>query len=164
MRIRMLSPLFLLIGSACMSPDSAAVEQNKALVRQMIEAVNARDLDGLDALVAANVVRHSNATPGVQIHSLTDFKAFLEQDLASFPDSRQEILSIIGEGDYVAVRVSYSGTQQGPFGVFPATGRRVDIEFIGMVRIEEGKIAELWAEWDNLNMLNQLGLFPPPNP
>ncbi|NIT61864.1 MAG: ester cyclase, partial [Aliifodinibius sp.] len=27
---------------------------------------------------------------------------------------------------------------------------------------EEGKIAELWVEWDNLAMLQQLGHYPPP--
>ncbi len=66
------------------------------------------------------------------------------------------------QGKYVAVRASYGGTQRGPFGPFPATGRRVDIEFLGMLRIEDGRIAEMWVEWDNLNILTQLGLFPPP--
>ena len=29
-------------------------------------------------------------------------------------------------------------------------------------RRSEGKIAELWVEWDNLAFLKQLGHFPPP--
>lgn len=32
---------------------------------------------------------------------------------------------------------------------------------MGILRIEEGKIAEIWVEWDNLNALTQLGHFPP---
>jgi predicted ester cyclase len=45
-------------------------------------------------------------------------------------------------------------------GDFPATGNRVESKFLAIFRIEEGKIAELWVEWDNVAMLTQLGLFP----
>ncbi|MCH8960675.1 MAG: hypothetical protein IH820_04960 [Bacteroidetes bacterium] len=36
------------------------------------------------------------------------------------------------------------------------------MRFLGILRIEEGKIAEMWVEWDNLNILTQLGHFPLP--
>ena len=47
-------------------------------------------------------------------------------------------------------------------GDFPATGNAVQAPFLAMFRIESGRIAELWVEWDNVAMLSQLGLFPPP--
>jgi predicted ester cyclase len=47
-------------------------------------------------------------------------------------------------------------------GPFPPSGRDLEIPFIGLLRIEDGKIAEIWVEWDNLNALAQLGHFPPP--
>ena len=34
--------------------------------------------------------------------------------------------------------------------------------FLGILRFEERKIAEMWVEWDNLNILTQLGHFPLP--
>ncbi len=71
---------------------------------------------------------------------------------------------LVAEGDLVAVRATYSGTQEGPLGELPATGRTVRAPFLGLFRIESGRIAELWVEWDNLAMLTQLGLFPPPPP
>lgn len=46
-------------------------------------------------------------------------------------------------------------------GPFPASDRRLDLPFIGMLRVEDGKIAEIWVERDNLNALSQLGHFPP---
>jgi predicted ester cyclase len=49
----------------------------------------------------------------------------------------------------------------GPMGEFPPTGKSVESKFISIFRIEEGRIAELWVEWDNLAMFTQLGLFPP---
>jgi predicted ester cyclase len=59
------------------------------------------------------------------------------------------------------VYVTYSGTQRGQFGPYPPSNRHFAIPFIGILRLERGKIAEMWVEWDNLNILSQLGLFPP---
>jgi predicted ester cyclase len=49
-------------------------------------------------------------------------------------------------------------------GEIPATGRSVASTFLSFFRIESGRIAELWVEWDNVVMLAQLGLYPPPPP
>ncbi len=133
---------------------------NAALVRQMIDALNHRDLDALDALIAPDIVRHCAATAGVTVHSLDDFKAFLRSDFATVPDSVITIEHLIAQDDLVAVHAIYAGTQKGPMGPFPATGKRVEGPFLSFIRIEDGKIDEMWVEWDNLAMLTQLGLLP----
>ena len=56
----------------------------------------------------------------------------------------------------------YNATNTGPLGDIPATGKAVQVPFLAIFRIESGKIAELWAEWDNAAMLSQMDLFPPP--
>jgi predicted ester cyclase len=134
----------------------------KDIVLAMIDAVNERDFDALDLYVAADVRRHSAATPGVTVESLADFKAFLHQDLAAVPDATQRINMIFESGDMVAVHATYSGTQSGQMGPFPPSNKPLEIPFIGILRVQDGKIAELWVEWDNLNGLMQLGHFPPP--
>lgn len=115
----------------------------------------------LGDFVAADVVRHSGATPGVVVTNISEFKAFLENDFAAVPDSIQEIDIIFGGGDFVAMRARYIGTQTGPMGKFPASNNRLELPFIGILRLEKGRVAEIWVEWDNLNALNQLGHFPP---
>lgn len=149
-----------LVAAACATEDAS--DRNERIVLAMIEAVNERDFDALDTLIAVDVRRHSAATPGVTVESLEDFKAFLHQDLASVPDALQTVNLIFADDDMVAVHVTYAGTQDGPMGPFPASGKHVELPFMGMLRIEEGKIAEMWVEWDNLNALAQLGHFPPP--
>ena len=144
-----------------LSPRETA---NAALVRQMIDAINQRDLDALDSLIAPDVVRHSTATAGVTVRSLDDFKAFLRGDFATVPDSVITIEHLIAQDDLVAVHAIYAGTQEGPMGPFPATGKRVEGPFLSFLRIEDGRIAEMWVEWDNLSMLTQLGHLPPPPP
>ena len=136
--------------------------ENVRVVRAMTEAINNRKLDALDDLVASNVLRHSAATPGVVVTNLEEFRTFLMADFAAVPDSIMEIEIIFGSGDYVAVRAKYRGTQTGPMGPFPASGKQVDLPYMGILRLEEGKIAEIWVEWDNLHILKQLGHFPEP--
>lgn len=147
------------LALACAAADST--EANKQLVRGMAEAINARDFDALDDLVAADVRRHSAATPDVTVENLDQFKEFLHQDLAAFPDAVQEVDFMLAEGDLVAGRFFYRGTQTGQMGPFPPSSMALDLPFIGILRIEDGKIAEIWVEWDNLNALTQLGHFPP---
>lgn len=43
----------------------------------------------------------------------------------------------------------------------PATNKSVVVKGIEVFRIENGKIAELWASMDNLGMLQQMGVIPP---
>lgn len=135
--------------------------RNIQMVVAMTEAINSRDLNALDAFVSADVVRHSAATPGVVVTNIDEFRTFLEADFATVPDSVQIIDIIFGSGDYVAVRARYMGTQTGPMGPFPASGKKLELPYMGIVRIEGGKIKELWVEWDNLNVLTQLGHYPP---
>ena len=135
---------------------------NVRIATAMTGAINARDLDALDAFVSSDVVRHSAATPNIEVTSLAEFKAFLETDFASVSDSVQKIDVIFGGGDYVAVRARYIGTQDGPMGSFPASGKKLELPYIGILRFEDKKIVEIWVEWDNLSALSQLGYFPPP--
>ena len=64
----------------------------------------------------------------------------------------QSVNLIFGADDMVAGHVTYEGTQTGQMGPFPPSGRKVRIPFIGLLRVENGKIAEIWVEWDNLGV------------
>lgn len=147
------------INVSCAPADTST---NEEIVLRMIEAVNNRDFDALDDVVSPTVRRHSGATPEVQVTSLEEFKAFLHADLAAVPDAIQETNLIFSSGNMVAIHETYRGTQTGQMGPFPPSGLELEIPFIGLLRIEDGKIAEIWVEWDNLNALAQLGHFRPP--
>jgi len=146
------------------SPPGVADEMsNVEVVKAMTEAINDRNLDARDAFVSPNLIRHSAATPGLNVTNLDEFRAFLETDFATIPDSVQTIDIIFGSGDFVAVRARYIGTQTGPMGPFPASGKKMVLPYMGILRIKDGLIAEIWVEWDNLSALTQLGHFPPPD-
>jgi len=152
--------LCVLLG--CVEANTAQLERNKELVRRNAEALNNRDVEEVDATMTADLVRHSQATPGLGIRSLEQFKEFLRTDWATFPDSRITITHLVAEGDLVALWGTYAGTQQGPMGPFPATGKRMELDIAGVFRIEDDKIAEIWVAWDNMAGLTQLGHVPSP--
>jgi predicted ester cyclase len=94
-------------------------EQNKAVIRRFFDAWNSGQPDAFDDLIAPDVVRHCEATPGVEVRSLDQVKEFLRQDTMVFPDSVQTIKLLVAEGNLVAAWTTYEGTQQGPMGTFP---------------------------------------------
>ena len=145
----------------CSPSTTSQLERNKAVVGQLLEAINTRNYDLLDEIVAPNFVRHCQATPDIHVKSRSELKQYLQSDLKVFPDSRIKLDMIIAEGNMIAGYFTYTATQQGPMGSFPATGRKVELGYLSIMRLENGKIAEMWVEWDNLAILRQLGLLPP---
>ena len=106
---------------------STTTEHNKTAIRRFVEAWNNRQPEAFDELMAPDVLRHCQATPAVEVRSLEQVKEFLKQDTASFPDSRQTIVHMVAEGDFVAAWATYEGTQRGPIGPLPASGARNSI-------------------------------------
>ncbi len=144
------------------STNEPNVEANKAVVRRILERLSAGDVDGFVEALAADYVRHCQAMPEPlqEIHGCEGMREWLLDSKATFPDYREEIEMLVGEGDYVAWRSVGTGTQSGALGPFPPTGRRMSIVIIGMHRFDHGKIAETWTAWDNVAAMTQLGLLP----
>lgn len=132
-------------------------DRNKAVVVALWDAMNTRQHDALDDLIAVDVVRHCPATPDIQIRNLDEFRAFLRGFDEAFPDNVQTLTRMVADDTAVAVWSSYSGTQLGAFGPLPPTGRRAEFEFAAIFRVSEGKVAEWWITWDNMGVLAQLG-------
>jgi predicted ester cyclase len=138
------------------------VEENKATVKRILERLSAGDIAGFTDALAPNYVRHSQAMPPElrEIRGRDAMHRWLVSNQEAFPDYREELEYVIGEGNFIAWRSRGSGTQRGAFGPFPATGKRMDVVIIGMHRFEAGLIVETWTSWDNVAVLMQLGLLP----
>lgn len=160
--ILVIASVALLAGCLC-GPCEVATK-NKELALASFEVLRSGELDRLDEFIAADYVRHSQATPDVEITSLEAFKEYLRQQAQTFPNPEITVTHLIAEDNLVAFWATYAGDQEGPMEPYPATGKRMEIDFAGVHRIEDGKIVETWVTWDNLAGLTQLGLFPPQPP
>lgn len=132
-----------------------SVEENKLRMREFAEAFNRRDWSAMESCLAPGFMRHSVAAPGVS--SRDALLAYLRAEFITFPDAIETIDDMVGEGDKLAVRHHFRGTQVGSMGPFPPTGRVMEADYLAIYRFEGGRIAEAWVEWDNLAGLVQLG-------
>lgn len=160
--IRLLAVGGVLVGvvAACGRGAGARVEANKAVARRYSEEVgNKGNLAVIDEVLAENYVRHCQAT-GPDVRGREAMKALYREWRATFPDYHETIEVALGEGDLLAAYVTVRGTQNGPMGPFPPSGKVMDCKAVGIHRLEGGKIAETWVAWDNMAALAQLGHWP----
>lgn len=137
-------------------------EENKAIVRQQEEELFTQgNLDAADEVYAPDYVGHDPSN-SEEVRGLEAAKRAASDYRQAFPDLRVTVEDLIAEGDRVAARLRFRGTHLGELDGIAPTGRRVDCTGIVISRIEEGKIAEDWANFDDLGMMRQLGLIPKP--
>lgn len=131
-------------------------EENKALARRSWEAPDNPDI--IDEVYAPDLVWHD---PGQEIQGAEEAKQYIAQYKSAFPDLNATVEDEIAEGNKVVTRWTLRGTHQGDIEEFgPPTGRQVEIKGISICRIEGGKIVEEWNSYDNLGVMQQLGLVP----
>lgn len=135
-----------------------STEANKLLVRRFVEQViNRGDWAVVDELLDTSYIYHG---PGMEVPRIDGIKQVLSMLRAAFPDWHETIEDVIAEGDRVLFRVTGRGTHRGEFMGIPPTGNQVTMGGIDIVRVEGGKIVEHWANFDQLGMLQQLGVIP----
>jgi steroid delta-isomerase-like uncharacterized protein len=134
------------------------VEDNKAAVRRFYqEVINARNLEALEELLVPDGVDHTFGSQSTE--QVKQFFAMVHQ---AFPDLRAEVHDVIGDGDLVAARVSYTGTHQGEWLGIPATGKQTATNGVDFFRMQDGRQAEHWGGPDTLSLLIELGVMPGP--
>jgi steroid delta-isomerase-like uncharacterized protein len=154
-------PLLVSCSKTAFAPD-ASVEAGKETGRQVTEVVwNQGQIDRLGEFYTETVVRHVPERPA-PIVGLEANQAYIRDLRTAFPDTRVEIVRMVGEGDWLAVHWVWTGTQTGDLPGLPATGKQVRLEGVSLVRAERGRAAEIWDLDDQLSMLRQLGVIPPP--
>jgi steroid delta-isomerase-like uncharacterized protein len=138
-----------------------SVEHNRAAVRHFNEAFNTNDLDNAVAVFAPNAVIHNSGAPDPL--NLEGFKQFGGAFLTAFPDGKHIIEDlIIVEVDKVVSRITYRGTHTGDMLGIPPTGKRVTVSAMIIDQFTDGKIVETWRLFDQMGMMQQLGLIPTP--
>jgi predicted ester cyclase len=137
-----------------------ALEENKAVVRRLFDAINGGRLDELAQVVAPDVVDH-NAVIFMQPEGSGGVEEGIRMLLQGFPDLRLTTQELLAEGDQVVARFTMSGTNTGDYRGLPApTQQHFESEAIAILRIADGRVTELRGTADRLGMLTQLGILP----
>lgn len=137
-----------------------AEDQNKAVSRRIWEVFASGNLDELDELVTPDAAYHDTQDPFGDQRGVQHMTSLINMYRTSFSDMRFDVKLQVAEGDYVCSLIEAQGDNTGEIMGRPATGRHARVMITITDRHADGKIAESWATWDTLGMLQQLGLVP----
>ncbi len=84
------------------------------------------------------------------------FQAFYGALLRAFPDASVEINEQLAERDLVATRKTFRGTHLGELWDLPPTQNRVELEFIDIFRVSDGRLIEHWTSMDLAALRHQM--------
>ena len=139
-----------------------STEQNKALVRQMVEEIfNRGNMSRADEFLAPDFVEREELPPGMP-RDREGVKLLTTMLRSAFPDFKATIDDIVAEGDKVVIRQTWSGTHKGEFMGVPPTDKSVSFGVIDIIRIAGGKFVEHWGQMDSMGLMQQLGAIPTP--
>lgn len=133
---------------------------NAAIVKQLYDAFNAKDLDRYASLCAGDA-RFTIVPFGTKVAPREHATMFA----TAFADARIEPTNFVSQGDWVVAeftgRGTHTGTFRSPAGELPPTNRRAELAFIEVFRCRNGKVVEGRSYFDVASMLAQLGISLP---
>ena len=153
--------IVIIISTCFLTTDSVFAsslqDENKAVAKRAFEEILSRGrFDLAEQLYAKDFVNH-----GVRRNaSLEEDQAALKGWHQAFSDISIVPEKLIAEGDLVAIYWIARGTNTGTGNGLPATGKKAELAGITIWGIVEGKIKEEWSAFDQLSMMQQLGLLP----
>ncbi len=143
--------------SGISAADPSAWGPEEALVRAFIdEAWNQGDFRNLSTQLAPVVTLHFGGRD-IPLR-VEDMIAFVQRFRNAFADFRWTVDDAVAQGGTVAMRTTFSGTMTGPFDGHPPNGRGMKVSFQLFGHVRNGRIRELWEEYDVAGMRRQLGI------
>ena len=133
------------------------VEANGVLGRSFFAAQDRLRGGPAPELCAPQYRAQLNANPPID---RAGHEQFSRDFYAGFLDLRHEIEQVIAAEDAVVVRFVLHGMHTGPVFGIPATHKRVAIPAHVILRVQGGKVNELFGIFDQAGMLTQLGVLP----
>ncbi len=134
-----------------------SAEENIAIIQHRYEELNRHDLNAAMTLLAPNFVFYA---PGAtEATDAGGWRRFFTTYYRAFPDLRFIEDQAFASGNNVALRWTAHGTQLNEFLSVPPTGKQITTLGIALFHIEGGKIAAEWLEFDQLGLVQQLGVI-----
>jgi steroid delta-isomerase-like uncharacterized protein len=129
-----------------------------ALALEMLDKVNTRDLEGFRELLHPDYTYQGAGGPeqkGVDVGV-----GVVETFTTAFPDLRLTLVHQHTDGDVSVLEFNARGTHQAELEGIPATGKTVEVKVIDVVTVRDGKIVSEREYYDQLGMMQQLGVIP----
>jgi steroid delta-isomerase-like uncharacterized protein len=134
------------------------VPNNLEIITRFEHAFRAGDQATIDELCDPGLVDH-NPAPDHE-PTLAGFKQKVAGFAATFPDLDEDLRDIVGSDDTVATRWVITGSQQQELMGIPAAGQRIRVEGMNFYRLANGRVTDIWTQFDGVGLMQQLGAMP----
>ena len=120
---------------------------------------NQGELDVADEILADDVGYHGPQSLSPRdVTGPEDVKSYVETYQTAFPDLWYTVEEVTATDGEVLVRWSAMGTHENDlFGIEP-TGEGFTVDGIDVFTVEDGEITQVYAHWDTLKMVQELGV------
>jgi steroid delta-isomerase-like uncharacterized protein len=143
--------------------NKEAEEDMKALSNRALKIWSEGNYALLDELYSPEIVRHE-VNINEDIVGTKEYKDNVTLVRTAYPDFNVTSDEVFVKDDRVVLRWTVTGTNTGPFGDQPATGKRIQFSGVNINRVIDGKIVEEWVYFNLAAELKQLGYtFNPPS-
>ena len=133
-----------------------SVEENKANIRRQVEECwNKGDFSAVPELISSDFIYH---TPVGDLKGHDGFKQLIMIWRTACPDIQVKIDEMVGEGDTVAVRLSWEGTFTGKFQDYEPTGNKVKMKESFFYHFKDGKDLGPLVYANHLSLIQQMGV------
>ena len=130
------------------------------VVKASTECYNARDFDRWVACFATDAT-FVDLAQGVTATGHDEIRAYGQTWIDALSDAAYANVRITDAGDKVTMQFNGEGVNDGPFGTFPATGKRLSFPCVNVITVNtSGEIARIEQLYDRLDILTQLGHMP----
>jgi steroid delta-isomerase-like uncharacterized protein len=118
-------------------------EANIKLVRESIDALNARDIDRLLNTFHEEYSFGYGVSDPWEGHKM--MRTGMEALFAAVPDMHREIHQIIADDeDNVVLRYSWTGTHEGEFNGIAPTHKKIEVHGCTVTKVKTGKRYQVW--------------------
>tara|TARA_B110000046_G_scaffold156272_1_gene167033 strand:- start:397 stop:942 length:546 start_codon:yes stop_codon:yes gene_type:complete len=138
--------------------DNQLTENLKMYETVWDDIINKREIDKINQTNFDTNITLITAPENVV--GIEGFKDYYQNYLTGFSDVTFTIVDVFGQGDKIVKHWNFKGTHTGEFFGIPASGKKVDIDGVTLVKMKDGKIAQEQDFLDNLSFYQQLGLIP----
>jgi len=129
----------------------------KALANTDLKVWNKGDLELYDKILSPKIIRHE-VDIKEDIIGIEANKENVTFNRTAFPDFKVTFNDLIIKGEKVVVRWIAKGTNTGPFGKLPPTGKKIKISGVTISHIVKKKVKEQWVFYNQAEVLTQLGI------
>ena len=138
------------MGSA---EPAGVAEEGADIVKRYLEALGRNDHDAMAELLADDL-KHDFSRDGVDVDLSGNNTVALSQEVGA-GSADVTVHDVFGHGDKVATRFSLSVSGDAVDGA--PSDASTEVSALAIVRIQDGKIAEVYHEMNTLGMLLDLG-------